>query len=540
MQRYCILCKEVISLKKDRIKWIILFLVLFQLISGCSPKSSPDSTNITTILAPSNLKAEILSEKKILLTWRDNANNEEGFKIERKEEGKDWVEIGKVVFNTVNYTDSNLTPGKTYYYRVRAYNSSIDSDYSNEVSVTTPLIITPELSLSVDESNSVKLFWTTKSEITEGYIIEKKEEDGAWQNLITLGASVNSYTDSNVTPGKTYWYRIKAFSSNIQSDYSESSVYIPFVNTGNTPDFSLVGFATLNGGTTGGEGGEVVYVSTGVDLQNEINKGGPRIIYVNGTINPQNNNNKYVVEVKNVSRISIIGVGTKGELNGVGIKIYNANNIIIRNLKIHNVKDPAIATQGPDCITISGPARNIWIDHCELYNQFQGVDKDYYDGLLDINGDVAYVTVSWCYLHDSWKTSLIGSSDTDNYNRTITYHHNWFRNCNSRLPSFRFGEGHIFNNYYQDITGSAINSRMGAKLRIEHNYFENVRNPIGSWDSSEIGYWDIAGNIFINCSGSIPDASTCYYVPPYNYSLDPVEKVKDLVTQYAGVGRINQ
>lgn len=540
MQYLCILCKEVRDLKKDRIKWIIVLLVLFQLIPGCAPKNSPDSTNITTILAPSNLKAEILSEKKVLLTWRDNANNEEGFKIERREEGKDWVEIGKVGFNTVNYTDSNLTPGKTYYYRVRAYNSSINSDYSNEVSVTTPLIIIPELSLSVDENNSVKLSWTTKSEITEGYIIEKKEEDGEWQYLINLGASVNSYTDSNVTPGKTYWYRIKAFSSNIQSDYSESSVYIPFVNTGNTPDFSLVGFATLNGGTTGGEGGQVVYVSTGVDLQNEINKGGPKIIYVNGTITPENNNNKYVVEVKNVSRISIIGVGTKGELNSVGIKIYNANNIIVRNLKIHNVKDPAIATQGPDCITISGPARNIWIDHCELYNQFQGVDKDYYDGLLDINGDVSYVTVSWCYFHDSWKTSLIGSSDTDNYNRTITFHHNWFRNCNSRLPSFRFGEGHIFNNYYQDIAGSAINSRMGAKLRIEHNYFENVRNPIGSWDSSEIGYWDIAGNIFINCSGSIPEVSTCYYRPPYNYSLDLAERVRDLVTQYAGVGKINQ
>jgi len=281
-------------------------------------------------------------------------------------------------------------------------------------------------------------------------------------------------------------------------------------------------------------------VSTGVELQNEINKGGPRIIYVNGTITPQNNNNKYVIEVKNVSNISIIGVGTYGELNGVGIKINNANNIVVRNLIIHNVKDPAIATQGPDCITISGPARNIWIDHCELYNQFQGIDKDYYDGLLDINGDVSYVTVSWCYFHDSWKTSLIGSSDTDNYNRTITYHHNWFRNCNSRLPSYRFGEGHIFNNYYQDIAGSAINSRMGAKLRIEHNYFENVRNPIGSWDSSQIGYWDLAGNVFVNCSGSIPETSTCYYKPSYDYSLDSVERVKEIVTQYAGVGKITK
>ena len=80
---------------------------------------------------------------------------------------------------------------------------------------------------------------------------------------------------------------------------------------------------------------------------------------------------------------------------------------------------------------------------------------------------------------------------------------------------------------------------MGAKLKIEHNYFENVRNPIGSWDSQEIGFWDIVGNIFINCSGSIPTTSTCSYTPPYSYTLTPAEKVKEIVTQYAGVGKIN-
>jgi len=527
-------------LLRSKVKWIILLMFLLQIVSGCSSKQTTDSTNIPPIAVPTNLKAEILSEKRVLLTWQDNSNNEDGFKVERKEEEKDWIQIAVVGFNTVNYIDSNLTPGKTYSYRVRAYNSSVNSDYSNEVSITTPLIIAPELSLSIDENNHVKLYWTTKSEVTQGYVIDKKEENGDWQELLTLDVSSKSYTDPDVISGKVYWYRIKAFSSNIESDYSEAYVYVPLINPSNSPDFSLVGFATLNGGTTGGEGGTVVYVSTGVELQNEINKGGPRIIYVNGTITPQNNNNKYVIEVKNVSNISIIGVGTYGELNGVGIKINNANNIVVRNLIIHNVKDPAIATQGPDCITISGPARNIWIDHCELYNQFQGIDKDYYDGLLDINGDVSYVTVSWCYFHDSWKTSLIGSSDTDNYNRTITYHHNWFRNCNSRLPSYRFGEGHIFNNYYQDIAGSAINSRMGAKLRIEHNYFENVRNPIGSWDSSQIGYWDLAGNVFVNCSGSIPETSTCYYKPSYDYSLDSVERVKEIVTQYAGVGKITK
>lgn len=174
-----------------------------------------------------------------------------------------------------------------------------------------------------------------------------------------------------------------------------------------------------------------------------------------------------------------------------------------------------------------------------MYSDFQGVDKDHYDGLFDVKRDAEYITFSWNYVHDSWKTMLVGSSDSDEYNRTITYHHNWIQNVNSRTPSYRYGHGHIFNNYYQDVVSSGINSRMGAQLRIENNHFENVNDPIVYLYSDEPGYWDVSNNMFVNCTGSQPTSSTTSYTPPYNYSLDPVEDVKSLVMQYAGVGVID-
>lgn len=70
---------------------------------------------------------------------------------------------------------------------------------------------------------------------------------------------------------------------------------------------------------------------------------------------------------------------------------------------------------------------------------------------------------------------LMGSSDSDNYNRTITFHHNWFENLNSRVPSFRFGEGHIYNNYFNKIIDSGINSRMGARIKIENNLLKTPK-----------------------------------------------------------------
>lgn len=302
---------------------------------------------------------------------------------------------------------------------------------------------------------------------------------------------------------------------------------------GSNPNFALIGFATLNGGTTGGQGGPTVTVSTGTDLQKAIKLGGPRIIYVNGTITPANSSGLSKIDIKDVSNISILGVGTSGELNGIGIKIWRASNIIIRNLKIHHVN-----IGDKDCISIEGPSDHIWVDHCELYNDLNH-DKDYYDGLLDAKSNCEYITFSWNYLHDSYKTSLIGSSDSDNYDRKITYHHNYFGNCYSRLPLWRFGTGHLFNNYWNGIIDTGINSRMGAQLRIENNHFENSKDPIGFWYSEATGYWDVRNNRFTNCTGSQPITSTCTFNPPYNYSLDAVDSVKSMVMQYAGVGKVN-
>lgn len=299
-----------------------------------------------------------------------------------------------------------------------------------------------------------------------------------------------------------------------------------------------VGFCTLNGGTTGGKGGTSVTVSTDLDLQNAIkNKGTePLTIFVNGTITPANSTGLSKIDVKETADISILGAGSGAEFNGIGIKIWKANNIIIRNLKIHHVN-----IGDKDCIGIEGPANNVWVDHCELYctSPATQTNVDLYDGLLDAKGYSEYITVSWVYFHDHWKTSLVGSSDSDNYDRKITYHHNYIKNCNSRLPSYRFGTGHVYNSYYASPDDTGINCRMGAKLRIENNYFENFKDPIGFWYSDATGYWDVKNNMFVNCTGSQPTVSTCSFIPPYSYTLDAVADVKSIVTAGAGVGKID-
>lgn len=321
----------------------------------------------------------------------------------------------------------------------------------------------------------------------------------------------------------------------MSEDKYVNAVFVDPSDTTNTDCiFSLVGYATLGNGTTGGLGGPEVIVSTGVELQAEINKGGPRIIYVNGTITPSNSADYSEIRISNKSDISIFGQGTSGELDGIGILMNNGtSNIIIRNLTIHQVLLGA-----KDCIGIDGTGdgvSNVWIDHCELYHQRQGVSKDYYDGLFDSKRKAKNITFSWNYVHDGYKSMLIGYTDSDNAERSHTFHHNFFYNLNSRVPSVRHNTTHVFNNYYLDCSQGA-NSRMGACLRIEKNYYENTKDVVGSWSSDIDGDWQLIDNFYVNSSS--PPRSDCSFIPPYEYGsvLHESIDVKSIVMQNAGVG----
>lgn len=194
-----------------------------------------------------------------------------------------------------------------------------------------------------------------------------------------------------------------------------------------------IGYCTQNGGTTGGAAGEQTTVSTLEDLQEAASADGAAIIIVEGTITGSD-----VVDIS--SDKTIIGAAGS-ELQGVGLRVKDESNVIIRNMKISKV----LADAG-DAIGIQA-ASNVWVDHCDLSSDMDH-DKDYYDGLCDVTHASNYVTISNTYFHDHWKASLVGHSDSnadeDTGNLIVTYANNYWSNINSRGPSFRFGTGHIF------------------------------------------------------------------------------------------------
>lgn len=73
---------------------------------------------------PINLTVTSSGTTSLILNWTDTSDNEDGFLIERSPDGiGSWVQIAQVAANVTTYTDTGLTPGTVYFYRVRAFSN---------------------------------------------------------------------------------------------------------------------------------------------------------------------------------------------------------------------------------------------------------------------------------------------------------------------------------------------------------------------------------------------------------------------------------
>ncbi|TFK65848.1 pectate lyase [Pluteus cervinus] len=286
-----------------------------------------------------------------------------------------------------------------------------------------------------------------------------------------------------------------------------------------TTDPVPFGYATQNGGTTGGTGGPTTTVTSLAALTSAVAGNAKKIVIISECVGTITGN----TVVKVGSNTSILGA-RGSSLVGVGLRVLEVSNVIIRNVKISKV----LADAG-DALALQ-EAHQVWVDHVDLSSD-RDHDKDYYDGLLDITHGSTGVTVSNSKFYNHWKGILIGHSDSngaEDTSITVTLALNYWNNLNSRTPSFRFGRGHIFNNVF-DGNSDGVNTRDGAQLLVENNVFINCSKPIYSTDQ---GFVVARGNDFGGGSNSAPAGS--FSSAPYSYPLAAVSNLRSSIVASAG------
>lgn len=189
------------------------------------------------------------------------------------------------------------------------------------------------------------------------------------------------------------------------------------------------------------------------------------------------------------------GIGTDAELFQWGVSWKRVSSVEVRNLTFDDYTEDACAFEGvsadwadpdKDAQTIIkdnkeksvlGPTRYLWA-HNNTFNEGKNYwdvtdeqDKGEGDGATDLKGN-AYVTFSYNHYVKNHKTGLVGSGDSS-ADAHITFHHNFYDECASRLPLARMANMHMYNNYYYKSTSYSISLRSTAYAFVENCYFED-------------------------------------------------------------------
>jgi hypothetical protein len=174
---------------------------------------APASTR-PALEGPSAVVGVSNSSTVIELGW-SNVAGERGFRVERSHDGvTGWAAVATTKPDVTAYQDTGLKPGTTYFYRVFATGTESESPPSDVVSATTGVVpaAPPSVTAVSGSPNEIELTWADVDGET-GYRIERSPDGIAgWLSIATTGLDVTTYTDTGLSPGTTYFYRVVATS----------------------------------------------------------------------------------------------------------------------------------------------------------------------------------------------------------------------------------------------------------------------------------------------------------------------------------------
>ncbi len=168
----------------------------------------------TRLSKPTVRSASAISPTKAKLSWKKTAAAQ-GYQIYRADSYNGKYSKVRTISkgSSLSCTDTGLTPNKTYFYKVRAYSTvNKTTKYSkfSSIACITPRLEEPEIkSVTKISTDKVKISWK-KADNAQGYrLYRATSQKGPYKPVGNTSGS--SYTDTGLSKGKTYYYKVRAY-----------------------------------------------------------------------------------------------------------------------------------------------------------------------------------------------------------------------------------------------------------------------------------------------------------------------------------------
>jgi fibronectin type 3 domain-containing protein len=166
-----------------------------------SAKPAPTTTSLTAASA---------SYTSVKLSW-PSVSGATGYEVWRSTSSAGAFPTTYTV-PVAGSTDTSLTTGTTYYYKVRAYHlqgsTNVYGGFS-DVKSAKPVPATTSLSVASAGYTSVQLGWASVSGATGYEIYRATSATGTYTRLVTVSGT--SYRNTGLTTGTTYYYKTRAY-----------------------------------------------------------------------------------------------------------------------------------------------------------------------------------------------------------------------------------------------------------------------------------------------------------------------------------------
>ncbi|MFZ4708128.1 MAG: fibronectin type III domain-containing protein, partial [Bacteroidales bacterium] len=207
------------------------------IVGGTTAKYTQSGTIPNPPATPSGLAATSAGTSSINLKWVDNSTNETSFVLmQSSSSGGIFNKLITIPANTTSYTDTGLGSSATYYYKIQATNTGGNSSWSNIASATTassgPPAAPSGLSAIPVGCNSVLLSWKDNSTNETSFDLRRSTSStGTYVTVATLPANSTTYSNTGLTKGKKYYYKIRSVNAAGSSALSNSAFATATCNT---------------------------------------------------------------------------------------------------------------------------------------------------------------------------------------------------------------------------------------------------------------------------------------------------------------------